>query len=284
MHDISVAVLDHNNIVPDMSDEFNILKEKDAFKANAIVMWNGINPFHQRMAIEARDKGIVTFVIQHGAGGWKDFYAPHLTNVSDYFVVWGSKSYEESRKRGWEKERLLRMGSNCLSKIIPHKPDGRTVIFAPEIETESSIKLWEILNTMDDINPVVKLVFDRHDPKNYKGNVVITDRDDSNHLDECYKTLENASCVVNDVKSTFDFIAYSMDVPVVKVLTEGNGPAGAYMGVGIENLEGAIRYSILNPGHLRAERRQMTIDYLGDVNVDNPKQTLVNKIREVVNV
>ena len=284
MHDISVAVLDHNNIIPDMSDEFNILEEADVFKADAIIMWNGINPFYQRMAIEARDKGIITFVIQHGAGEWVDFHAPHFTNVSDYFAVWGSKCYEEFHKRGWEKKRLLKMGSNCLSKIIPHKPDGRTVVFAPETETESGVEFWEILNTMDDINPVAKLVFDRHDRNNYKGNVVITDRDDSNHLEECYKTLENASCVVNDIMSTFDFIAYSMDVPVVKISTEDNGPVGGYMEVGIENLKEAIRYSISNPDFLREERKQLVIDFLGDVDIDNPKRTLVDKIKEEVNV
>lgn len=267
---MKVAVLNWNAVVPDLSKYFEVIDGADFLQADAIIATHDANSTQAAMARTAKEYGIPVFILQHGRFAASDYLYNGRKPMGDYFLAWGESDADMAIKGGWKKEQVIVVGAPPLMDWVKPKPDGKTVVFAPaHIEAlqsrnaandNESLELWERIRNIKGISPVIKLLAGEHPEELIHGNKFITNRNEAGHIQKTYQwLLRRTSCVVSQAEGTFELLAYSMDIPVVRMNIYRNdfhewNTAADVCG---EGLELAVKRALKNPEHNREKRREI---------------------------
>lgn len=296
---IKITVINWNDVIPDLSDVFVVKGfPVNVLQSDAIIVSDDIHPRSKRACGIARKQGIPSFVMQHGRNASDHYTRYNRDIIADYFLAWGENDVTQAIEGGWAKDKVIRIGSPILQDKCEYKPDGKTVVFAPihyELPVSLDLRnrregmeIWEVLQGMKGIEPVAKLLANEHDIKDYSGYKFVTNRQERGHIKEVYeKLLSKASCVVCNIDSTFDLLAYSMDIPVVrfKDTTLDMYPADNFSAsrvvYNLNEIEGAVRCAIAYPEKGK-DRRKEVLPHIGGYESDNPKKSIIKLVREKV--
>ena len=287
---MKVAILNWNAVVPDLSKYFEVIDGADFLQADAIIATHDANSTQAAMARTAREYGIPVFVLQHGRFAASDYRDNGKEPAGDYFLAWGDADVEMAIAGGWKKEQVIKVGAPVLMDWVKPKKDGKTVVFAPaHIEALQSknaandneaLQLWERIRAIKGIKPVIKLLAGEHPEEMIYGEKFITNRNEPGHIEKTYRwLLKRTSCVISQAEGTFELLAYSMDIPVVRMNEYGKWSTAA--DVCGEGLELAVKRALANPEHNR-EKRQEIVDKEGGGIPSNALQNIVGIINQKV--
>jgi len=268
-----LAVLNANDVIPDLSKYFDIIGLIDILYADAVLLAHDVNKVNAEICKTAREYGIPSFIMQHGRFAMSDYAFNGKDPIGDFLFAWGDDDIEMAKQGGWKPEQVIQVGSAQLDERVKYKPDGKTVVFAPiHIESLESVnkrnktesqEIWKGLCNIKGIKPIVKLLDGEHSLEHFKGGEnYITNRQEEGQAKKTFKLLSKASCVVSQVEGTFELFAYAMDIPVVKIY--GHFVAGDMENkkwihhagdlVKLENMEDAVLDAIGNPEVNRTKR------------------------------
>jgi len=290
--------MDWNGVIPDLSDEFEILDSGAEVLPDAVLLWNDVLPTMIDIVKNAQMNGIPAFCMQHGIHGDPGLteYTEHQKKpVSDYIFTWSDKSGEVYEREGWKKDRIVNIGCTLLRYELPATPDGKTVIFAPDhleddparniANLEKAKQIWKEIREIPGIRPIVKLLTAEHsnyDPArgiNFDGNVVWSDRRDGPlHVKKMFEILSNASCVVVQEESTFSSMACKLDIPVISI-NEKESRLKTSTEVKVEGVKEAVVKMLKEPWTKREERNSLVKDYVQPFN----REKMVGFMKSVIN-
>lgn len=186
--------------------------------ADAILLWNDVQPEARAIVNLARAKKKRVYVLQHGRKGSSKYYPPFNEKIyADKLLVWGEFDCQRLIESGQDRQRIEVVGSPVFSRLIGRLPhDGINVVFCPEhwdVPITENQQVKKLLRKLKGVNVVTKII-ESHDPKDFD-NTVQTNRNDPDHLDVCAKVLATADVVVGVSESTFELMAQALDIPVV---------------------------------------------------------------------
>lgn len=194
--------------------------EHDWNKADVIVMWQDVIGQMPEIAKNAKAWGKKVYVVEHGLLSIND-YIPPLSRplLADKFLAWGQKTKDWMvEKAKIDPERVVVTGTTVFDTFFPKRlHEGKNVLFAPRHwtpELPENLRIAEELKKLSKVNVKSKIIVGEHDPKNYP-NPFSTDRQEANHLKECYRILSDTDVVVTLGEGTFAALAYYMDIPVI---------------------------------------------------------------------
>lgn len=293
---MKIVVLNWNDVVPDLSKYFEIIEGEDFLGADAIIAAHDTNPTQAAQAKTAMEYGIPVFTLQHGRFSASDYLYNNKSPAGDYFLAWGDTDAKMAIEGGWKKEQVLNVGAVPFADWVKPRPDGKTVVFAPAhvealpslnaMNDNEALNVWNILRDMKGINPVAKLLKGEHPEELFHGNKFITSRSESGHIKKIYKQLlKKTSCVVSQAEGTFELLAYSMDIPVIRFNNIYHGPdrfhTAATVIDNIDELEETVRRVLKNPSEKRKERKAVT-EADGGATPSNVLKNIVGTIRQKV--
>lgn len=294
-----VVILNWNDVIPYMGDVFKVLHYAEETKiAEALITSDDTTARGIKACGYAKKCGIPIFVVQHGRYATSDYSVLKKKILGDYFLVWGQNDVKEAIRGGWPKDRVIRIGSPFLEYRCEHEPDGKTVVFAPihheptdalnERNSTEGRQIWKILQAMGGITPLVKLLVNEHDVRHYPGKQFITRRSEEGHIQRVYKDLlRKTSCVVSHIEGTFELLAYSMDIPVVRykdrncTMYPSHYFTAAMQVNELDRLGNAVKYSIAHPDKNR-ERRMDVVIQTGGSNGDTPRDSIIKLVKEKI--
>lgn len=267
---MKVAVLNWNAVVPDLKEYFEVIGGEDFLEADAIIATHDSNSTQASMAMTAREYGIPVFILQHGRFAASDYCYNGRNPLGDYFLAWGDADVDMAIRGGWKKEQVIKVGAPPLMDWVKPKPDGKTVVFVPaHIEALQSknaandneaLRTWERIRKINGIRPIIKLLAGEHPEELIHGEKFVTNRSEAGHIKKTYNwLLKRASCVVSQAEGTFELLAYSMDIPVVRMNPYTNdyhewSTAADVCGEGLEN---AIKRALAHPEYNREKRQEI---------------------------
>ncbi|MFA7301099.1 MAG: hypothetical protein WC069_02230 [Candidatus Shapirobacteria bacterium] len=291
-----IYLSDHNQVLADIEDSFEIVD--DWMDADAVVVWQDVRGELVNIVAQSNLMGIPTFVMQHGLRASREYlpeYGKEL--LSQRIMVWGPQDKVRMIKSGVEPERIVVTGTTILDHLKPkQKHAGINVLFVPlhwDKEIEENYEVANILNQIKDIRVLTKLV-DGQRIENYK-NVILSNRDDKNHLDKITNILKDIDVLVSLSESTMEFMAYYLDIPVVvvnnwrpkkfldyEVLNINKDISNACEVTDINSLEKVLKNVIENPGK-KSKERILALKLEMGVGFDNKtaKQRIVETIKSV---
>lgn len=267
---MKVAVLNWNAVVPDLKKYFTVIDGANFLEADAIIATHDANSTQAAMALAAKEYGIPVFILQHGRFAASDYLYNGRQPAGDYFLAWGESDADMAIRGGWKKEQVIVVGAPPLMDWVKPKPDGKTVVFAPaHIEAlqsknaandDDALKTWERIRNINGIKPVIKILAGEHPEEIIFGDKFSTNRNEAGHIKKTYQwLLRKASCVVSQAEGTFELLAYSMDIPVVRMNKYCNehhewNTAADVCGDGLEI---AIKRALKHPEINREKRREI---------------------------
>lgn len=290
---MKIYVAEHNGVLQDIKDEFEIVSFEEAEK---VVLWNDVQPEARAIINYARALKKPTLVVQHGRKGTSKYYPPFNEEITaDRLCVWGPKDKEVLTGYGRDASKIEVCGTTIFSHLIGRKEhEGTNVVFCPEHwdrPVSENRKVKNVLRRLKNVKITTKII-EAHDPKDFD-NVVVSDRSDSSHLDVCASVLSTADVVVGVSESTFELLAQALDIPVV-IMTDWEPKAfggdmryaeyrrvvsdGAHKTT-LKDLNKTIMHALAHPQELREERRKICEEE-GGIHL-NAKENLVRAIGEV---
>ena len=283
----TVLINNFSEVIPDLSSHFNIATTiGDVDHLDAAIFWNDELP-DQRVAIEAlKTAGIPTFVMSHGAVASADSIydqtvgeKENLKVIADYYLVWSDLVKDKVEAKGG---RAITVGSP-LQVPNEHTPDGKTVSYFPYHVNGScdSISVWNKLNSIAEINPVVKLLTGEHDVAAYSGRTVVSDRFvyPKLHNEMLNAALHNSSCMVTDVAGTEITMAAKLDIPIIKIKNQyPNRHPEFVKEVTVEELPEAIRVALAHPDFNAVYRQQFSGTYYPEGNCADNIAAAIKKV------
>ena len=290
---MKITVINWNDIIPNMTDVFTVCRHPTEIRhTDALVISDDTTFMGIKACKIAKEHGVPSFIVQHGRNAASD-YSVHKKNIiADFFLAWGYEDVEQAIEGGWTRDRVIRIGCPAFVDRCTPEPDGKTVVFVPihrELELEvnernskEGIAVWKVLLEMEGIAPIAKLLRDEHNFDHYPQEKFITRRSDEGHVKRIYRELlRPASCVVSLLEGTFELLAYSMDIPVVRLdaLYPASLPYTAETIHSINDIEKAVKEALINPQKDREMRRRVVIAR-GGIESDNPKESIIRIIKE----
>ena len=115
------------------SDEFE--KVNDPRDADCIVLWQDVRgEFAELAKINKEHLHIPLVVVQHGAGGSRDYGQPvNFPFLSDKFCCWGPADYERLTKMGFKTNAVI-TGCTLINQMKPLvRHEGKNIIFCPVV-------------------------------------------------------------------------------------------------------------------------------------------------------
>lgn len=230
--------VNYNDIIPDLSDKFEMVDVDRITDANVIMLWNDVVQEYALLCQEAKGYlGIPTVVMSHGRMALRDYICRGRIPKADHAFAWTDHEMDVAVDDGWQRKQLHNVGSP-LWRYIPqdHKKDGKTVLFFPvhklvkdnDRALAQSKRVWQLLNKINGINPKAKLCKYEHEDKDWNsGNLVWTNRRQPNHLAETGALFRDASVLVLQGVGSPPLFAHALKIPVIKVrngLAEGENP------------------------------------------------------------
>ncbi|MEN4010846.1 MAG: glycosyltransferase [Bellilinea sp.] len=291
----------YNNVLTKTKSYFEIV-EKIEF-ADAVVVWNDVLPEYRELLTKSALLGKPSLVMQHGLRATREYAVPYNKPLfSDRIMVWGPKDKQRLTNAGVEQERIIVTGSEIFDRFnnlekLPH--NGKNIVFAPmhwyeDLDENLMVasQLRRLCAEDNRFNIITKVV----DSKNseYYDNPVSSIAHEPNHLDVCASVLTRADLVVSVTESTFEFLAYMLDIPVIVVdvwkpkyhmdrlfIKNINADISkACLLVPIERLGEAIYRTLEEPKKLSPERKNALYDEAA-IGWDN--KSAVERIVDTVN-
>jgi len=284
---LTVLINNFSEVIPDLSSHFNIATTiGDVDRLDAAIFWNDELP-DQRAAIEAlKTAGIPTFVMSHGAVcGADSIYdatvgeKENLKVIADYYLVWSDLVKDKVEAKGGQ---AITVGSP-LQVPNEHMPDGKTVTYFPYHVNGccDSLSVWNKLNSMAEISPVIKLLSGEHDVTAYSGRTVVSDRFvyPKLHNEMLNAALHNSSCMVTDVAGTEITMAAKLDIPIIKIKNQfPNRHPEFVKEVSLEDLPDAIRVALAHPEFNAIYRQQFAGTYYPEGNCADNIAAAIKKV------
>lgn len=277
-----VYIYDHNQVMGDLHKAFDIVDSID--DADAVLIWNDLNPFERSIIKCARSLGKKVYVIQHGRKGSSKYYPPFNEPITaDKLLVWGEFDRRSLIAAGHDEKKIAVVGTTVFSHLkprVPHK--GINVVFCPEHwdrDVDENRQVKELLDKLKGVKLITKII-DSHDPSSYK-NPIQSFRDTPEHLEICAEVLSTADLVVGISESTFELLAQSLNIPVV-IMEEWSPKAfggdmryvnyrrvisPASKKTTLSMLIDTIKNQLEYPEELEEERKQVVIDE-GGIHLD----------------
>jgi hypothetical protein len=224
-----IYVVNFNDIIPDLSEHFDIVDTEHVAEAKAIILWNDVVAEYAALCKEARGfLGVPTIVFSHGRMALKDYICQGRVPMGDYAFAWTDHETKVAVDDGWPQERVFNVGCP-IWRYIPedHNPDGKTVLFFPthkwvkpgrddQINKEYK-RIWKILSEMKGIRPVAKLLKNEFNEIDWPGETVWTNRRQKNHLEVFKDLFRNASCLILQAGGTPSLFANALGIPVIQL-------------------------------------------------------------------
>lgn len=294
-----VYIKDANFVLSDVIKDFDITD--DCFSADAIVCWNDIAGECRDIILSANFLGIPTLVAQHGLRAVREYGTPfNAPLIAEKIMVWGQKDKERMMQAGVNKDRIVVVGTTLFDHLIPRQPhEGFNVVFSPmhwDANLDENLILAEKLREVKGINVITKLI-EGMDGSPFD-NPVYSNRASQDHLDICASVLSKADIVVGITESTFEFLAYKLDIPMVIVdlwkpkffgnrmfwPEIGSFFSDACQKVGLNELPEAILDALSNPGRFSSERKKALKEETGLDLEDGltPRQRIVRTINDAI--
>lgn len=213
-----IFLLDHNQVLEDIRDSFQLVD--NWYEAEAVVVWQDLREDYIELVANANLVGIPTVVMQHGLRASREYnsYYPKPL-LAKKIMVWGPKDKERIMTSGILPNRIEITGTTLFDHLVPReKHKGANVVFVPihwDKEVDENYEIAKILNSIQGLNLKTKLI-EGLDASHYK-NVIRSNRDSRDHLGIIANLLKDTDLLVSLTESTFEFLAYKLDIPVIVV-------------------------------------------------------------------
>lgn len=305
---MKAVILNGNDLLTPLYDCFEQAEISDIVKPDkkvkAVITWNDILPDHKMICVEANKNKILTFVVQHGRGAMRDYlWSPNGEQVhvpiANAAFVWGEQDKLDAIAGGWKPESVFRVGAPWFAYKPTYRPEKNLVIFDAvhwQGEVEENYRGWDALKQIPGIHPVAKLL-KSHDSKMFPGDWVMTDRNETGHIDTTYKILSNARVVVCMMEGTLELMAYSLGIPVIFLKgfrhrklegtyqgVEDTKPSYSTISATYKTLAKALTLAFKRPKKLLDNQKKELLLRAGDPEKDTPIQTMQRVIMETVRV
>lgn len=263
--------------------------QSDLESVDAVVLWNDAVGENRAIAQDAHAIGKPVFVIQHGFYSSKDteYGENKTTPLGSHHLLWSPYHSELFQRDGVAPQNITITGSTLYPFLRPHGSDGETVVFAPthlgpqepnEKNRTEAAAVWAALQAIPNIHPVAKLVAGEHRSTDFAGTVVSSSLTAANHVPAIIKLLRTAAVAVVQEESTFAFLAYAMNVPVIKIKNHYPRFSQACSEVEMDELAQAVNEAIKNPTALEEARLEVTVKMGGYPEISRPVQMVVDAI------
>lgn len=282
---IKLFVLDHNQVISDLTQTMNLTSFDDA---EVVLMWTDTMSINRGVIELARARGKKVFTVQHGRRGSSRYFPPFNSELyADKHLVWGIRDKEALVEAGHPAKKIEVIGTTIFNRLKPRKKhEGINVVFSPEHwdrPVDENIWVRDALRKLP-YNIITKVI----DSPSHDGikwdNPVKSNRTEFEHLDICADVLSTADVVVGVSESTFELLAQSLDIPVVimsewepkafggderyvsyrRVVSEGSKLAD------MKTLLPAIKDAVKNP-QKRRKQRQTVLEEEGGLSIDTLK-------------
>jgi len=218
---MKVTVFNFNGILDSLVSYLSFHGQLEAHWqiADVVVLWQDVVGQMVDVAKTAKGLGKRVYVVEHGLLSINDYIEPlKRPLIADKFLCWGEKSKEYMLKAGIATERVVVAGTTVFDAFGPKRlHEGKNVLFAPRHWTPDlpeNLSIAERIGELGGVNVKSKIIVGEHDPTKYP-NPFSTDRQEANHLKECYKVLADTDVVVTLGEGTFAALAYYLDIPVI---------------------------------------------------------------------
>ena len=194
--------------------------ESDWNRADVVVLWQDVIGQMPEIARKAKSWNKKVYVVEHGLLSINDYIPPlNRPLMADKILVWGEATKKWLLERTQIKEdRIVVTGTTVFDTFHPKKlHEGKNVLFAPRHWTPDlpeNLRIAEEIKKLSKVNVRSKIITGEHNPDKYP-NPFSTDRQERNHLKECYRVLSDTDVVVTLGEGTFAALAYYMDIPVI---------------------------------------------------------------------
>jgi len=290
---------DHNNVLSDVIGEFETTD--NYISSDAIVVWNDVINEMREIVLSGNFLGKPTIVAQHGLRATREYISPYNKPLlADNIMVWGPKDKERMIQGGVEEDRIIITGSTIFDHLIPRQAhQGVNVVFAPMHwyeDLEENLIVAEKLREISGINVITKVVDNFHG-SSYFDNLIFSNTNSPDHLTICASVLSTADIVISITESTFEFLAYALDIPVLTVnlwkpkfhmgrLYMNNiisDFSNACQKINLDDLPKALSETLANPQQFASERKKALYEEAG-IGWDNstPKQRIIKAINKSI--
>lgn len=229
-----IYLVDYNSVLKSLSSEFELVD--DWTMADAVVVGQDTRGENIDIVANANLLGIPTVTVEHGVRSYRDYLAPvGKPLLATKLLVWGPKGKRRMVEGGYDLERIEVVGTTIFDSLKPRvKHKGFNVLFVPlhwDREIKENFEVAKVLRKIKSVKVMTKVVDDQDE--GYYDNSVKSNRDSPNHLSICADVLSKTDVVVSLFESTFEFMAYYLDIPVVVV---DNWKPKKFLDTYIENL------------------------------------------------
>lgn len=217
---LKAVISNFNSITEPLVNTFRLMPIKsllDKDKPDCLIVWNDILTDWRMMCEIANQNHIMTFMVQHGRGGMRDYLDGLHGHVANVAFVWSEDDKKTAIKGGWDKDSIFVVGAPWFYYLKERKPEKGLVVFDAvhwDKEVEENYVAWDLLNHIPNIHPVAKLI-ESHNRNKFPGEIVQTDRGLFGHAQKTIELLSRAECVVCMMEGTMELIAYALGVPVI---------------------------------------------------------------------
>jgi len=294
---MKILLKNHNGVLSELKPHFELTNSIQ--EADAVVLWQDTMGLELLTAKTAKRLRKPVVVIQHGRGVGED-YCPPLSNpfLFDKICVWSVSDKEQMIKCGIPENKIEITGTTIFKNLKGREPhDGINILYSPE---HWDYDIEENIEVMDELKKICKKnnwnltakIIEKHEPENYKGYSVFTNRGQPDHLKIVCGLISKADVIVSLSEMTLELLAEASDVPVVcytniKQRKLNNNPA--YLELyrtyskavkqvdNLDKLEETIKSQIKNPQELQKERADIAL-LEGGIDIKDPLQNMINVI------
>lgn len=221
---MSISVFNFNGVLDSLVQylSFHGQLEPRWQEADTVVLWQDVVGHMPDLAKAAKSMGKKVYVVEHGLLSINDYIEPlSRPLIADKLLVWGPETKKWLLERSEiPEEKIVVTGTTVFDVFGPKRlHEGKNVLFAPRHwtpdlpENKAIAKELKKLD-MKGVTVKSKIIEGEHDFDTYP-NAFSTDRQQQNHLKECYRVLSDTDVVVTLGEGTFAALAYYLNIPVI---------------------------------------------------------------------
>lgn len=280
----------------ELSPIASLVDKKDP--PQALVVWNDMLQDFHMMCVVANQNNILSFLVQHGKGGMRDYLDGLHAPIANVAFVWSEEDKKTAVKGGWKEDAVFIVGAPWFHYRPEKETQKGLVVFDAvhwDKEVEENYIAWDALNQIPGITPVAKLI-EGHIAEKFPGKVVQTHRGMIGHLQQTFDLLKKAEVLVCMMEGTMELLAYSLDIPVIFLKEfkhtkinfatyqgeEDCLPSPACVETDLEHLAETIERLRKNPSEKEQERRAELLKWAGDPEKDRPTAKMSEIIKKLV--
>lgn len=276
----------HNGVLLDVSPRFELTTNID--EAERVVIWTDVTGELRSLAKLAKKEKKPVIVMQHGRKATGDY--EYYKYIFDKIMVWSQTDVDRLRKFKIPAKKIVLTGTTIFSHLIPRvKHKKPTVLYSPghhDVLIEENYTVADVLKEVRGVRMMTKTIETNYSHK--FPNPIHSYRRDPKHLDICAKVLSEADVLVSVHDTTFELLAYCLDIPVIVPRVWKDRPmlgkpnvhtfSKACELVDLKDLKKAIKRTLKNPDKLKKERREIAIKE-GGVDIKDPLKNIIKAIK-----